>query len=187
MSNHSFKNLQFSHNARVTHICTHHTSCPHQRGWSSCVHKEDRWPGPPGSSVQYQGSTPPLHHCLWACLPSRSSSPCPRQGSRCRSSCWDQSWRLGSPSWSLEQTRERPGIPKKTNTTKRSLSTAEQRTSASKKTTQYTVLVESTIWSRSSQTSLDIAKNVVDLIYNGCYGFKQLNIFSHGLVALPSY
>lgn len=99
----------------LTHATTftHHTSFPHQRGWFSCAHKEDRWLGPPGSSVQCQGSTPPLHHCPQACLPSRSSSPCPRQGSRCRSSCWDQLWRLSSPSWSLEQTRERPGIPKK--------------------------------------------------------------------------
>lgn len=115
-----------------TPICTHHTSFPHQRGWSSCVHKEDRWPGPLGSSVQYQGSTPPQHHCLRVCLPSRSSSPYPRQGSRCRSSCWDQLWRLGSPSWCLEQTRERPGIPKQTSTTKRSLSRTKQQTSGPK-------------------------------------------------------
>lgn len=96
-----------------TFVCTHHTFFPHQTRWFSCVHMEDRWPGPPGSSVQCLGSTPPQHHCPQACLPSRSSSPCPRQGFRCRSSCWDQSWRLGSPSWGLEQIRERPGIPNK--------------------------------------------------------------------------
>lgn len=159
---------------------THHTSFPRQTGWSSCVHREGRWPEPPGSSVQYQGSTPPRHRCPWACLPSRSSFPCPRQGFRCRSSCWDQSWRSGSPSRSLEQTRERPGIPGKKTTTKQSLSATEQWTSASppqKKRTQCTLL-ESTIWSTDSQTNSDLAKNVVDLIYNGCYGIRQLDIFS---------
>lgn len=97
---------------------THRTSFPRQIGWSSCAHMGDRWPAPPGSSVQYQGSTLPRRRCPQVCLPSRSSSPCPRQDSRCRSSCWDQWWRLGSPSWRLELARVRPGIQRYTNASK---------------------------------------------------------------------
>lgn len=53
--------------------------------------------------------------------------------------------------------------------------TPHSRAAGSKKTT--TVLAENTVWSRSSQTSLDVSKNAVDLIYNGCYWIKQVSMF----------
>lgn len=122
----------FSLSPRLTYrhnMYTYRTSSPHLTRWSSGVHKGDRWPRPPGSSVQCQDSTRLQHRYPQVSLRSRSSSPCPRQGSRCRSNCWDQSWRFDSPSKSLEPTRERPEIPQKIKT---SISTTEKWPSASK-------------------------------------------------------
>lgn len=98
---------------------------------------EDRWPGLLGSSVLCQDSRPPQRRCPQAYQPSHSSSPCPRQGSHCRSSCWDQSWRLVSPSQSPDQTRERPEIPKKSKQDPVIITTMEQQ--RSRTTSQRTV------------------------------------------------
>lgn len=80
---------------------THHTFSPHRTGWFSVGRRVGRWPGPPGSSAQCQGSTHPLRRCPWAYRPSRSSSRYPPRHFHCHSSCWDPWRRLGSRSPSL--------------------------------------------------------------------------------------
>lgn len=100
-------------------------------------------------------------HILGRALAAAPAAGINRGGWALQAEAWSK---LG---WDLEFTNKQAK-------TEWSLFSAEQLVSKKQYTT---VLAENTVWSRSSQTSSSVSRNAVDVIYNGCYWIKRVNMF----------